>query len=868
MKITQASFTAGELSPSLWSRVDFAKFHVGAKVLKNFIVQAEGGATNRPGTEYIGTLADGNASARLIPFEFNTSQTYMLVFTNLKMRVIHSGAFVDGATPGLALEVTSPYAVADLPLLRFSQSADTLFLTHPSYSPRSLTRTAHDAWAFATLAFEAQADPPTSVVASPAGSTGAVTYTYIVYSESTGTLLGVPYTYQDDTISASLVVTVRDPWVGSVTLSWYDTNGNGGAIYRNGVFYRHTGVITNNVKTFVDSNQGASGAAYSIINTGNYCINFAAAYDIGASLSRDYKYAVSAVVANDESLPSVETVGASSRPWSAGETITISWNIVPEATLYNIYKNANGQWGWIGTVDHTATPARQVEVYTLTTGQPYKLTVTKHKLVTGNQVTVTNAGTATAYVVTVIDVNNYTLDGTSAGSTSTTNNPDMTAQKMPFFAREFIDDNINPDISYGVRGDLIYDFTLADKYPMANALYQQRLVFGGSSTDPTAIWTSRIGSLVDFSQSSPLRVDDPVEVTPASGKVNGIRHIVPLDGLIIFTAGSEIILRGADGALKANNAEFSFQSYIGCAEYPAPLPINKSVVFAQRDGKKIHDYTFKFEADGYTGSDLNALANHVFSDSKIVSWAYQQSPFGVIWAARADGTLRGMTYLREHDVFAWHRHETDGLFTAVGCITGSTQDDVYFIVNRTIGASSVFYVEKLATRVADGGIFLDSCLTYNSTPATAISGLSHLEGKTVNALADGDVVRDLVVTAGAITLPQAASTVHIGLPYVSELQTLDLDLEGNNQGKRQKIAGVVMRLLESRGGSVGPDSSNLYDIPYRAFEAYNEPTALRTGDIDMAVSPSWGRQCKLVIRQTSPLPITILAVIPDVEIGT
>jgi hypothetical protein len=772
VKFTQPSFGAGELSPALWSRVDFAKFHVGAKVLKNMIVLAEGGVTNRAGTAFTGEL---EGDGRLIPFEFNTDQTYMLVFTDHNMRIVRDGGFVLTPGPLTVVEVASPYALADLPLVRFAQSADTLFLTHPSYPSYSLTRTDHHLWAFTALNFGTTATSPSNVQV-----TGNVN-TYILYDYTVRAVNG--NAGQESAIAAALVISVFD---GQVTLTWDPVGGaTSYDVYRNGVFRQ-------NVPTeqYLDSGGAAVGAAAAIDNVLAAAANITAVFVPSLTSRREHQYAVSSVVGNDESLPSTAVTSTTSNPWGAGEKLVISWNAVANATEYNVYKNTRGQWGWIGTVN--------------------------------------------------------------------ANDP-----------LQFTDDNIDPDVSFGVRGNAIYDFSAADQYPAAVALYQQRLAFARSNERPTTVWASRTGSLLDFTISDPLRADDPVEAIPASGKVNGIRHLVPLDGLLLFTAGSEIVLRGSNGALAANNLEFTFQSYIGCAEYPAPLSVNKSVLFAQRDGKKIHDYSFKFEVDGYSGTDLNALANHVFSESKVVSWAYQQSPFGVIWCVREDGSLGGMTYKREHDVYAWHRHETDGQFRSVGSITGAVEDDVYFIVRRTVDSQTVYYVEKMAQRVADGGVFLDCSLSYSGAPATNISGLGHLEGETVNALADGNVVRDLVVSGGAVTLPNAASEVHVGLPYTSEIQTLDLDMpQGDNQGKRQKISRVALRLLESSGGQTGPDVDHLYDIAYRSFENYNQPTALFTGDKDLALSAAWGRTCKLVVRQTSPLPLTVLAVIPDVEVGS
>ena len=151
----QPSFAAGELSPFLYGRVDLAKFHVGARTMQNFFVHPHGGASNRPGTRFVGEVDDSTVRHRLIPFQFRTlpaGQCYALVFGHMTMQVVmfNAGApgFVESA-PGVIYTLATPYAATDLPLLKFVQSADTMTLTHPSYSARRLTRTGHAAWTLA-----------------------------------------------------------------------------------------------------------------------------------------------------------------------------------------------------------------------------------------------------------------------------------------------------------------------------------------------------------------------------------------------------------------------------------------------------------------------------------------------------------------------------------------------------------------------------------------------------------------------------------------------------------------------------------------------------------------------------------------------
>jgi len=186
----QPSFAAGELSPFLYGRVDLAKFHVGARTMQNFFVHPHGGASNRPGTRFIGEVDDSARRHRLIPFQFRTlpaGQTYALVFGDFTMQVV----MLNGSTPGFVLDgggnvytVATPYAYADLPLLKFVQSADTMTLTHTGYAPRKLTRTGHAAWTFTTITFAPSTAIPTGFASNTPGGTPTCTVTAI--NDATG----------------------------------------------------------------------------------------------------------------------------------------------------------------------------------------------------------------------------------------------------------------------------------------------------------------------------------------------------------------------------------------------------------------------------------------------------------------------------------------------------------------------------------------------------------------------------------------------------------------------------------------------------------------------------------------------------------
>ena len=136
----QRSFTSGEISTSLQSRADLVKYSTGLNLCENFFVRAQGGVYSRPGFRFIGELGDSSKVGRLIPFSFNTEQTYMLVFEHLKVRVIKDGGYV--LLGGVPFELTTPYTEAQLSRLSYTQSADVMTLVHPDHDPRNLNRLA------------------------------------------------------------------------------------------------------------------------------------------------------------------------------------------------------------------------------------------------------------------------------------------------------------------------------------------------------------------------------------------------------------------------------------------------------------------------------------------------------------------------------------------------------------------------------------------------------------------------------------------------------------------------------------------------------------------------------------------------------
>ena len=138
------NFTGGELSPRLDGRNDLAKYSTGCKTLENMVVYPHGSAARRSGTQYVAEVRDSSKETRLIPFEFSTTQTYILEFGDQYIRFYKdNGQILSG---GSAYEISSPYLEAELFDIKFAQSADTMYICHPNHSPKKLTRSGHTNW--------------------------------------------------------------------------------------------------------------------------------------------------------------------------------------------------------------------------------------------------------------------------------------------------------------------------------------------------------------------------------------------------------------------------------------------------------------------------------------------------------------------------------------------------------------------------------------------------------------------------------------------------------------------------------------------------------------------------------------------------
>ena len=198
-------------------------------------------------------------------------------------------------------------------------------------------------------------------------------------------------------------------------------------------------------------------------------------------------------------------------------------------------------------------------------------------------------------------------------------------------------------------------------YPRTVSFFEQRLVFGGSTAYPQTIWASESGFYEHFHRGA----GDPADAfiyTIAANKVNVIRWLSPARDLIVGTAGGEFkVGRPTGEPLQPDNVQITQQTTYG-GYNSQPIQIGNAVLFVQRQRKKIREFAYRFEDDAYQAPDMTLLAEHI-TGTGIVDVDYAQEPESIYWAVRDDGTLLGLTYQREEDIVAWHRHILGGSYT-------------------------------------------------------------------------------------------------------------------------------------------------------------------------------------------------------------
>jgi len=409
-------------------------------------------------------------------------------------------------------------------------------------------------------------------------------------------------------------------------------------------------------------------------------------------------------------------------------------------------------------------------------------------------------------------------------------------------------------------------FTGVTGYPSSCTFHENRLVFAGTPTYPNTLWMSKSGNFTDFTTGA--LDDDAIQISLASDQVNAIQWLASSLYLAMGTTAGEWRLSAVDPdePIAPTNITAKRELVYGSAN-AMPVQVGKDLLFIQRARRKIRQLAYNWESSGYVAPDMTVLAEHI-TQGGVSEIAYQGNPSPALWGLRSDGVLLGLTYLPEHDVYAWHRHITDGTFESLATIPVDLRSYLYVIVNRTINGSTQRNIEYLTPEFTGDDLsdafFLDSGLSYSGTSATVFEGLYHLINTAVVALADGEVVTGITVDAvGGVTIPTAAEVVHVGLPYTMTLQTMRLEVPkagaATSQGLIKRISEVIVRVWNTSDFKIGPSADDTVTV--------DTGSGLFTGDSRVVWPSGYDRDAYITIVQSDPKPLTVRSMTVKVSTG-
>jgi len=804
---SQDTFVRGEVSPRLHARASLDLYRAGLAKCENFITLPHGGIRKRGGTYFVGEVKDSSKRTRGIPFIFSAEQAYWLEFGNLYMRVYAYGARVG------TVEVTTPYTEAQLPDLMFYQSADEMWIVHPNHALRKLIRTAHTSWALSEFVID---DGPYDV------------------EDTQGTTL-TPASHGSVTVTKTSNANPSDTTA--------DHSGAGNA-YR--AFDRNVAT-----KAFYEDNTGGwlsydfAGSATSVADA--YWVQASDDFPIDTPSQFTFE-------GYDGSNWIVLDTRVGETGWGSSERRYFDF---PNERAYLAYR-----FKWTAVDGGANSSVAEIGIHERAQNQtPFNLTASAATGINGG------SGFLASDVGRAIRL---------LGSDGRWRWARIVARTSSTVVTIRLYDHALPDLSPISRWQM--GTFVNGMFPEAVTVFEERLALSRRFS----AYLSKSFTFEDFGLGE--ADDDGMEFRNAGGgQANDIVWIVDADGfLVLATAGGVRALSGSgiDEALTPSSFKNRRSRTFGCAKI-APVDAGGSFLYVTRSRKTIAELVLN-QSGRFSSDDIGQVSEHI-PKKGVHELAFQSDPDPVLWFPLDNGELGGFTYQPAQEVRGMHRHDIAGSFAGSnwGIVESAVitpgqdgVDDLWLIVKRTIGGNTKRYIEIMEAPFEYGALEdafqVDCGLTYTGAATGTFSGLSHLNGQTVDVLASGKVYKGLTVSGGSVTLPGGATATkaHVGLPFASEANTLELDVgakDGSLIGRRKKVSKVILSVFET-------DTTGLRIQSMRrgAWENVKIPSVvpsdgranLYTGNIEVPIDDSWSGQGRVRVLHDHPTPCTIRALTP------
>jgi len=837
------NFTSGELSPRLDGRNDLAKYSSGCATLENLVVYPHGSAARRPGTNFVAEVADSTKKTRLIPFEFSTTQTYMLEFSNLKIRVYKdNGAVLEGdktisaitkANPAVVTATSHGYdngneilisgvggmtevngkrfLVANKTTNTFElQDKDGVNINSSSFTTYTSGGVSNKVFEITTPYLEAELfdlkfaqSADVMYICHPNHEVEKLSRT----GHTSWTLTDVDFTKGPflDPNTTTTTLTPSNASTGSRTITASAVTGiNGGS-----------GFLATDVGRQIHFNDGY-GVITAITSTTVVTANITTAFANANAVTNWFLGAFS------------DTTGHPSCVTFFEQRLAFAATINNPQTVYfsksGDYENMDANLG--GTIaDDDAI------IYTIASNQVNAIrfmTATRTLIIgtAGGEFAVSGGGTDSAITPTNILIKKQSNHGAANIDAISVGNATLFLQRARRKIRELA-------YNFDVDGYVAPDMTILAEHITEGGLTQ---VAYQQEPNQIIYATREDGELVG------LTYQREQQVTAWHRHIFGGRFgiaTITVSDYANIVSGTKITLTKSDGTT------VDFTSTTGTAG----------------------TNEFKTQTNNNTTATnlknaINAHANFTATVSSavvtITETAHEAT--GYLTIRSFDSTRLTIT------------SEGKAMVESVAVIpTDDKEYQTYVIVKRTINGVTRRYVEYLNELDFDqtdntSFNFLDSALSYSGAAVTTISGLDHLEGQVVSILADGATHPNKTVSSGSITLDRSSKNVKVGLAFTSLLQTMRLDAgsqNGTSQGKTKRIYDITVRMFETVGIEVGPNLNDMERIPFRtSANLMDIGIPPFTGDKEVEFRGNYETDGFIFARQTQPLPFTILSLYP------
>lgn len=405
--------------------------------------------------------------------------------------------------------------------------------------------------------------------------------------------------------------------------------------------------------------------------------------------------------------------------------------------------------------------------------------------------------------------------------------------------------------------------------------FRERLTFSKGRT----IYASQAGDFANFKAKDfgEVLASSAITLTIDGGSGDAIEWLCPADKLLVGVGGTVHAVSEASlaQAFAPANTAVKDQVLPG-ANGVQPLMADE-VLYVEKGGQILNE-CFMADAGKYDTGALTIFAEHL-TRTGVVAMAWHKRPYAIAWCVNAAGGLLGLTYNKPQKVVGWSRMATDGDVESVAVIPApdGRREDLWLIVRRKrMNGSQIEdhrYIEVLNHEYADGDDlellrYSDCSLVYDGTAQDEIGGLDHLEGRTVNVLADGAAHPQCTVSGGAITLQAPAGKVVVGLPAPAYLKLMPIEaggVLGSAQGAIKRVSKVILRLINSLGGRIGPNDAVMDLLSFRTSrDPMDKAPPLFTGDKEVDFPGDYSGRASVAIACEDDLPFTLAAMMLDV----